>query len=193
MNTPFASDAAFSGPSDGAAAGPYDEISRVLADVPRPRPVRMGRRGRVVALIVSIAILTSFGLYVVVGTSAGRKPPPNYAGPSQLPMFGVSIAITVAFAIFAVTTIGTQKSLVSDGEMAVARVTKRWAARNGPNIAYEFTTPLGERVARIAADGSRKLAVGMNVPVFYDPRNPKRQLALCASFYEVVLPGKNPG
>jgi hypothetical protein len=31
----------------------------------------------------------------------------------------------------------------------------------------------------------------MNVPIFYDPQNPKKQLALCASFYEVVLPGKD--
>ena len=85
--------------------------------------------------------------------------------------------------------IGRQKVLLAEGEMATAHVTKRWMARNGPNIRYEFTTPLGEHFSRGAADGSRQLSVGMSVPIFYDPQKPKRQLALCASFYEVVLPG----
>jgi hypothetical protein len=31
---------------------------------------------------------------------------------------------------------------------------------------------------------------GMTVPVFYDPLEPKKQVALCAAFYEVVLPGQ---
>jgi hypothetical protein len=81
--------------------------------------------------------------------------------------------------------------MLADGEMAVARVTKQWMARNGPNIYYEFTTPLGEHFSRGAADGSTKVSVGMTVPVFYDPQKPKRQLALCASFYELVLPGND--
>jgi len=86
--------------------------------------------------------------------------------------------------------IGRQKRLLADGEIATARVTKRWMARNGPNIRYEFTTPLGEHFTRGGADGSLKLSVGMNVPIFYDPQRPKKQLALCASFYEVVMPGE---
>jgi hypothetical protein len=83
--------------------------------------------------------------------------------------------------------VGKQKQLLADGEMAMALVTKRWLARNGPNIRYEFTTPLGEHFSRGAPDGPRQLSVGMNVPIFYDPQNPKKQLALCASFYEVVI------
>jgi len=30
----------------------------------------------------------------------------------------------------------------------------------------------------------------MSVPIFYDPQEPKKQVALCASFYEVVLRGE---
>jgi hypothetical protein len=82
-----------------------------------------------------------------------------------------------------------QKDLLAEGEMATARVTKRWIARNGPNIRYEFMTPLGEHFSRGTADASRQLSVGMNVPIFYDQQRPKKQLALCASFYEVILPG----
>jgi len=93
-------------------------------------------------------------------------------------------------ALVMLNALARQKRLLAEGEMAAAHVTKRWNARNGPNIRYEFTTPLGEHFTRSAADASRQLSVGMNVPVFYDQQRPKKQLALCASFYEVVLPGK---
>lgn len=96
--------------------------------------------------------------------------------------------MVVSIAVMA-NVVGKQKQLVADGEMSMARVTDRVLARNGPNIRYEFMTPLGEYFSGSAQDGTRKLSVGMNVPVFYDALNPRRQLALCASFYEVELAG----
>lgn len=99
------------------------------------------------------------------------------------------MALVILASIIVVANVaGKQKQLLAEGEMSMARVTDRVLARNGPNIRYEFITPLGEHFSGSAQDGTRKLSVGMNVPVFYDPQNPKRQLALCASFYEVTLP-----
>jgi hypothetical protein len=170
--------------------GPYDETSRILAELPRPRPVRMSRRGKIIAMVVSTALLASLGIYAAAGMAIQRPVGGQSAGPSQFPVYALSIAFIVVYAIVMLNVIGRQKHLLAEGEMATAHVTKRWMARNGPNIRYEFTTPLGEHFSRGAADGSRRLTVGMNVPVFYDPQRPKRQLALCASFYEVVLPGK---
>ncbi|MGA7796596.1 MAG: DUF3592 domain-containing protein [Candidatus Acidiferrales bacterium] len=173
----------------GGVAGPYDEMSRVLATLPRPRPVRMSRRGKIIAVVVSSALMASLGIYAAAGAAAQRTAGGQEAGGSQFPVYALSIAFIAVFVIVMLNVIGRQKRLLAEGEMAAAHVTKRWMARNGPNISYEFTTPLGEHFSRGAADGSTKLSVGMTVPIFYDPQKPKRQLALCASFYEVVLPG----
>jgi hypothetical protein len=156
----------------------------------RPRPVRMSRRGKIIAAVVSTALLSSLGIYAAAGMAMRRPAGGQYAGPSQFPVYALSIAFIVVYGIVMLNVIGRQKRLLAEGEIATAHVTKRRMARNGPNIYYEFTTPLGEHFSRGAADGSRQLSVGMNVPIFYDPQRPKRQLALCASFYEVVLPGK---
>ena len=172
-------------------AGPYDEMSRVLAELPRPRPVRMSRRGKIIGMVVLIALLASMGIYAAAGMLAQRAVDGQIAGPSQFPVYALSIAFMVVFVIVMLNMIGKQKRLLSEGEMATARVTRRSVARNGPNICYEFSTTNGERFSHSVPDASRQLSVGMSVPVFYDPLRPKKQLALCASFYEVVLPGKN--
>jgi hypothetical protein len=186
---PFQDRATPSG-APGGGAGPYDEMSRVLAALPRPRPVRMSRRGKIIAIAVSIALLASLGIYAATGVVAQHAAGGQNAGPSQFPVYAVSIIFILAFGIVTLNVIGRQKRLLAEGEIATALVTRHWMARNGPNIFYEFTTPLGEHFSRGAADGSRRLSVGMTVPIFYDEQKPKRQLALCASFYEVVLSGE---
>lgn len=173
----------------GVIPGPYDEISRVLAELPRPRPVRMSRRGKLIAAIVSSALLASLGIFAaslsLTSAVAGRN-----AAPPQFLAFALPIVLILVIVPLMLRKITQQKFLVATGEIASAHVTKRWIARNGPYIRYEFAAPLGEHFSRSAADASRTLAVGMNVPIFYDQQSPKKQLALCASFYEVVLPGE---
>jgi hypothetical protein len=185
----FQGEAGSSGAPDEGASGPYDEMSSVLAELPRPRPVRMSRRGKMNAMIISIALLASLGIFAagIAGQSAaaGRN-----AGSPNFLTSALPIVLILVIAPLMLRTLGQQKVLLAEGEMVMGQVTKRWIARNGPNIRYEFNTPLGEHFSRGAADGSRQLSVGMNVPIFYDPQKPKKQLALCASFYEVVLPGK---
>jgi hypothetical protein len=173
----------------GGASGPYDDMSRALAELPRPRPVRMSRRGKIIATVVSAALLASVGIYAA-GPAATSKGAGGNSGLAQFSMYALSIAFVVVVALVMLNALARQKRLLAEGEIATAQVTKRWMARNGPNIRYEFTTPIGEYFTRGAADGSRQLSVGMNVPIFYDPESPKKQLALCASFYEVALPGK---
>jgi hypothetical protein len=149
----------------------------------------MSRRGKTNATVITIALLVALASFAAglaaTSKAAGRNPTPPRFLSSGLPIVFVVVVVVVML-----RTINQQKELLAEGEMAVARVTKRWIARNGPNIRYEFTTPLGEHFSRGAADASRQLAVGMNVPIFYDQQRPKRQLAMCASFYEVILPGQ---
>jgi hypothetical protein len=168
--------------------GPYDEIGQMIAELPRPRRVRMSVRGKMMGAIFSVALLTSFGAYAAASIAVRRSAGAGYSGPSQFPIYVMSIIFTLIFTIVMANVVGRQKRLLSEGEMVMARVVDRVIARNGPNIRYDFTTPLGEHLSASAADGSRKLSIGMTVPVFYDPQNPKKRMALCASFYEVVLP-----
>ena len=106
------------------------------------------------------------------------------------------VAILLPFVVFGVIAFVMRRSLVrqrwllAEGELVMARVTKQWSARNGYGIRYEFMAPDGETFSRMSADSARQLQVGMSVPVFYDPAEPKKQVALCAAFYEVVLPGQ---
>jgi hypothetical protein len=168
--------------------GPYDEIGRRIAELPRPRPVQMSARGRMMAAIVSVALLTSFGAYAAADVVIRRNARIPYSGPSQFPIFILTIVFIMVTTIVMANIIGKQKRLLADGEMCMARVVDKVLARNGPNIRYDFTTPLGEHLSGSSQDGSRKLSIGMCVPVFYDAQDPQKQLALCASFYEVILP-----
>lgn len=147
----------------------------------------MSTRGKTLAVIFSVALLTSLGGYGAASTMIRRNPAVPNSGPSLIPLYSMSLVILV-FMVVVANMAAKQKQLLADGELSMARVADRVLARNGPNIRYEFTTLLGEQLSGSAQDGTRKLSVGMSVPVFYDPQNPKRQLALCASFYEVVLP-----
>ena len=119
------------------------------------------------ATVITIALLASLGIFAAglsttsVGGGQERRSP-------RLFYFSLPIALVAVVILVMLRTINQQKLLLAEGEMANAHVTKRWIARNGPNVRYEFTTPLGEHFTRNAADASRKLSVGMNVPVFYD-------------------------
>lgn len=169
-------------------AGPYDEIARALAGLPRPRRIRMSRRGKSTVVLVAVVLIVSMGIFIA-GLAAKSSAQSN-AGPSQTLPFALPIVFILVIVPLMLRQITRQRPLLTEGEIATARVTKRRAARHGPTIQYEFRTPLGEPFSRGASDGSGRLSAGMSVPVFYDPQNPKRQLALCASFYQVILPGE---
>jgi hypothetical protein len=77
--------------------------------------------------------------------------------------------------------------LVSNGEVVLGRITKNYgSARNGQYLRYQFNTQSGETLSKIRASW-KGLDVGMRIPVFYDPYNPKKQVALFAAYYEVEL------
>lgn len=174
---------------NGSVAGPFDEINRALAMAPRPRNVRLSRSGKTVAAILCAALFGGLSAYVTALISTRRALGADPTHPAQFPQVALGMSLMVVFAIVMLNVVARQKQLLTEGEMAVARVTKCWKGRYGPAIQYEFTTPLGDRFSTGANDSTRQLSVGMQVPVFYDPQKPKKQVALCAAFYELVLPG----
>jgi hypothetical protein len=171
-------------------AGPFDEIAGALASMPPPRNVRLSRRGKTTVTVLMVALLAALAGYLATLAVARRALGDQSPQTSQFPLDALAIGMIAVISIVLLTVVARQKQLVAEGEVAVARVTRRWQTHRGPAIRYEFTTLRGEQLLGGAGDGSRQLDVGMDVPVFYDAQKPKRQLALCASFFEVSVPGR---
>jgi hypothetical protein len=172
-------------PNEAAA-----EQYRLLLELPRPRPVRMTRRGKMSVTVIAAAVLV-FGLVLVA--MALLQPPAargNSAPPSRALVIALPLGLLTAIALVMQRVLARERELLGEGEAVMGRVTKQWTARNGSGIRYEFTTASGETISRMTTDFARQLMEGMTVPVFYDPLEPKKQVALCAAFYEVVLPGQ---
>jgi hypothetical protein len=179
------------------------EQYRVLGELLRPRPVRMSRQGKVTITATSVALVAFAGALVAIavlrpalpsGSAASpagglAAPPQNYGRPSRPVVYALPLVLIAGIGFMMRRSLAQQRRLLALGELAMARVTKQWTARNGNGIRYEFATPAGENFSRMTTDYSRQLFAGMNVPIFYDRRQPKKQVALCAAFYEIVLPG----
>ena len=165
----------------GAITGEY----RALAKLPRPRPVRMSRQGRTNTAILAVSMLffaaALVAMVVIKPVSGGGVTPPRAV------VFGLPFVLVAVIVFVMRRSLVQQRWLLAEGEIAMARVTKQWISRNGHGIRYEFTAPGGETFSRMTTDNARQLLVGMDVPIFYDPDEPKKQVALCAAFYEVVM------
>jgi hypothetical protein len=177
------------GTSPTAAPGKgMAELYATLAELQRPRLVRMSRLGKMNTAIILISMLTFAGVLaaiVVIHPASHRIP--------TLPqpvVYLLPLGLVAVIAFFMWRSLAQQRRLLAMGELSVARVTKQWTARNASGIRYEFTTPTGETVSGMTTDHSRQLLVGMSLPIFYDPQEPKKQVAPCAAFYEVALPGQ---
>jgi hypothetical protein len=78
------------------------------------------------------------------------------------------------------------RPLFQDGEVAAARVLAQRTVAQGKSsysqIDYEFRASDGQTIRNSERDLSRKVFEDMLIPVFYDPREPSRCAALCASY-----------
>jgi RNA 3'-terminal phosphate cyclase len=79
-----------------------------------------------------------------------------------------------------------ERDLLTNGEVAAARITQKVASRNASAIKYEFEDFSGRRHSNTGTDYTQKLEEGMSVPVFYDRENPNRQVPACGTFHEVI-------
>lgn len=79
------------------------------------------------------------------------------------------------------------KSLVSEGELSIGRVTKqRFLRFKGPHslVSYEFRTESSEPITGSFQDNSKSLFPGMELIVYYDSKNPRRHVAAPDAIYE---------
>jgi len=175
-------------------SAPSEEVAEqyaVLPELSRPRAVRISRRGKMNITIISIGLLAFAGALIAMIKTQPRTSSQNLVPVSRPILYVLPLALAMVLAGVVLRTVEQQGQLLSTGELAMARVTRQWNARNAYGIQYEFTTPSGETFSRRTRDTAGQLLVGMTVPVFYDRQDPKKQVALCASFYEIALPGQN--
>ncbi len=174
-----------------ATADPSEEEearARTLVGLPRPRPVQLSYSGRIYMVGVSLvgAILEFILLWHLVplltraGWAASLTAEAWFMVVGAL-LFPAAVAI-VAYGL------ARQRHLVANGDAALARITSQWKARGNSWIRYEFSVG-GATIVKEAIDVSHRLYAGMTVPVFYDAKDLRRQVACCAAYYQIVLPG----
>jgi hypothetical protein len=164
--------------------GPYDEAILLLPELQSPRSIRMSRKGK---WNVLIAIGVPLLLFAVEVYDQHHRPTPGMTIEALLKLNGVIGVLLVG--IFCLRPYLKHKRLISEGEIAIGRITRVDSGRL-TWVHYEFDTPSGERVTTMGTTFRIDLSPGVRVPIFYDRENPKKQVALCTSFFEVVLPLK---
>ena len=165
--------------------GPYDETIRILAELPRPRPIRISSKGKWITLIV---LLVPLAVFTVAAYDQHRHPTPGMTMEGLLEFLGIVTVLMGAF--LWLPPFLRHKALVSDGELATGEITRLDSGRI-IYVYYEFETPFGQRVEKMSTTFRIDLAPGMKTPVFYNRKNPKKAIALCTAFFDVVLPLKD--
>ena len=183
----------------GAAMSPAPKVAAATANsasvaydrllmLRRPRAIRL-KTSMGIFVIVYAFILGSagYGVFLAI-TRGGTKAGFHSLFPNVFPLavFGLIWAI-VAATMF--RSIVRDRSLLIDGEIAIGTITSQSYA-GGENresrIAYEFKDAAGRPFSGKTTDRTRKLFEEMQTPIFYDPTNPGRNIALVGATYDVI-------
>ena len=182
------------GTADGFSGGaPHDAGTfqpdpqyQALISVPRPRQVRMAKRGRTNIAVGMIAVAGFAGilcahLYSLWARTQSFAP----FSPGDWVTAGLAaLILLIPYGMWRAQV--RERDLLQNGEIAMGRVTRQWLNKNTSSIAYEFTDFMGNKHGGFGYDYTKKLYQGMAVPVLYDSNNPKRQIAYCSTFHEIV-------
>ncbi len=177
-----------------ASANASDEKEKAkqysfLLSLPAPRPVRISRRGK---RLLTVLLLFAFGMEVFfLWVLYGIWFRASATGDSRAPaIFLLCFMVLIASLPFFVRrTMVRDQNLLENGTVAIARVTGQRNFKNASAITYEFQDGAGQTVSGSGNDLTRTFLPEMNVAVFYDAQNAKRNVAVCASFFEIVNPG----
>jgi uncharacterized protein (DUF983 family) len=172
----------FNAPSNPVHAS-YERLQMLR----RPRSIRLKTSMRIFVAVYLIVLASATYSIFIVAQRGGAKPGFT-ALPNLIPlvMFGLIWSI-VAATMF--RSILRDRSLLTDGEIAIGTVTSQSYA-GGENresrIVYEFKDAAGRTISGKCADRTRKLFEEMQTPVFYDPTNPTKNVALAGATYDLV-------
>jgi hypothetical protein len=170
--------------ADGDSPESCAYVARIVAEMPPPRPVRISFRGKASAFLIPVVFLTLAAL-----TAKNYfHPTASWQRDTFVSFFRLLCGMAIAFGLFQWRVYVRHRELLSNGEFVLGRITKNYgSARNGQHVRYQFNTKSGDTFSKTRTSWT-PLDVGMQIPVFYDPYDPKKHVALFAAYYEVKLP-----
>jgi hypothetical protein len=154
-----------------------------LAEVPRPRKLKMTWKGRLYAAfaLVLVSLFTVYGLPALWSEFSN----PNSSHGRNWSLIALPVVIYgYAFAFFRNRI--RERQLLTNGELASGYVTAQNNGHYTQSIQYCFKLS-GERLAfGRCNDASRSLYEGMTVPIFYDADKPTRSIPLYCSLTRIA-------
>jgi len=163
-----------------------DPVVEQLAALSRPRVVRFTPFGRTVYItfVIGWVVLTSIMLWS------------GYQGLQHDSSNLSDLVWTLFFPLFTGLLLSTaliseqrNRKLLREGELVPGRIiSQRRTGGKHPRsvIVYSFTDRSGLVRQRESTDSSESYFEEMIVPVFYDPQDPTRSLALCETYLKIV-------
>ncbi len=177
-------------PMQGVQTQPIpDGFMQRVQTLSRPRRVRFSFPGAAAGVVVFAFGMIIFIMFLAT-TRVRPSTVPQHAAPfPYFAVFGPIAFIALILGIVIVPALVREKRnrpLFQDGEVAAARVIAQHTVMQGKTsysqIEYEFRAADGQTIKNTERDLSQKVFEDMLIPVFYDPVNPSRCVALCASY-----------
>ena len=153
----------------------------------RPRPIRLKTSMRIF-VTVYIIVSGSVGFAILSPPKKAARNRASAALPNLIPlaMFVLIWSILTATMFRAIVR---DRSLLSDGEIAIERLHRSRSqaariakAKSPTNSKTQPAVPFSGK----CTDRTRKLFEEMPVPVFYDPANPSKNVALAGATYDLI-------
>jgi hypothetical protein len=154
---------------------------------PRPRPVRLKRGYRFWLALLAATLVTAPVSVVGFLISERRAYPLMHVMNADLWKSVPFIVLPPILLLLMFWMFSGHRRLVTNGEVAIARVTDVSSRRRGQVITYEFLDRSGRLITTTSPDNTRSFSPGMDIAVFFSAENPQTdQIALCGSVYEVA-------
>lgn len=169
-----------------------DSAYHAILNQRRPRRVRLSRRGRSWLLLLG-SVLGGIEILLIGFLCSRWNPTGSWAQlihNHALPFYS---ALLLPFLPFLYRrSLDHQKHLLEQGEVAMATVKSRYQSGHpGPYyVRYSFRDGKGNVLEGESPDSAGLLREGSDVLVFYDDDNVDDQVAECAAYYEVIVPGQ---
>lgn len=172
--------------SSPASSYRTNKLFEVLCALSRPRTARFTDFGRalwVVLISGCVALVTVFARndYEMIKSKSFDL---------NSVMWNVVFPIIGGLALVAILrTESKNRILLEDGNLALGTVINQERTgrkRTISEITYEFKNSAGEKYQRKLQDHTKSYFSGMAIPIFYDPEDAARSVAICSTYLRVV-------
>ncbi|HXA56813.1 MAG TPA: hypothetical protein VNU84_05215 [Candidatus Acidoferrum sp.] len=170
------------------ATFPVKAADQALLRAPVPRRIRMSKGGRISLGVAAFACCV-FLVPMCVHLYSILASPNSFASFQRDDWILVVIAPLLLLVPYGLWRSQVREcDLLENGEVVMGRVTRQWTDKGNSSIEYEFADFTGQQHRGMCNDNTKQLFTDMPVAVFYDRDKPKRQIAACSTFHEVVIP-----